>query len=466
MGKNKRYVSRALRIAASAALTSLLLGCGSESGEREIPDSHTSDVLVCGTHNVIGPDGTVREAPTWFNVAGINAKLRYYPELAEAFGRSQVTSCDEAKAYTLSYAAFSQEHPGFDFDQPFEPRRPPPLPDDALPEGSTIKISGGNLKQLAPVVEIVNATGGCTGTFIAKNWIVTAAHCLNIGSGTTPKAEGYYPYTIKWSDNAGLVRRKADFRYVLQYVSPSYTGDFGPYLPAAGIGTDFALLYISETYDGWLPPGAPGLSDFMRVSLAGFASSSAEAWGWGQPIDSLASTSISNHQPIQQVSTDPSVIQGTIPSAPPYVCHGDSGGPLLDKYFLPAADGGQVAAIVASFVGGSTSTPTSPCFDKAGKQVYWARLDQQFRFIRSAQRQWYGPNWDCKLATETGSLGTKIAQCAPAPCQADADCASIPNTHCAGASASITACGDVCGTGGGCDCIYGKCLPNYDPNAP
>jgi hypothetical protein len=459
-----------LRVVVCTSVALSQLGCSSanESDETAAPTSRvTSDVLVCGTHAQVSATGETEQVPSWFNVAGINAKLKQYPRLAEAYGKSVVSSCDDAKDYVVAYQDFSAKNPGFDLDQAFIERRPPPLPDSTPPEVSEVKISGGNLKAFAPVVELETVQGTrtkiCTGSFIAKNWILTAAHCLNIGTGPTPKADNaYYRYLIKWSDNAGLVRRSMSVPWVLQFVSPSYTGDYGDKLPTVGIGTDFAVLYVGKQYDGFLPPGGPDQTDFLRLSLAGFATSSAEAWGWGLPINGLAYMSISNHVPIGQSPDDPSVIRGKIPTAPPYLCHGDSGGPLVDKYFLPAASGGQVPAIVGTFVGGSVVSDTAQCFTKTGpeERVYWARVDQQFRFIRAAQRSYYGPAWDCKIATEVGSTTTKVAQCSPTACKVDADCAAEPNTHCE-TLAEDQVYGNLC-NGPSADCIYGKCLPNYD----
>jgi hypothetical protein len=60
----------------------------------------------------------------------MNMKMAHYPRFAEAIGMHCVHDCAEARAYMKAYDAYAHDHPGFDADQPIDPRPPvvPPPP--------------------------------------------------------------------------------------------------------------------------------------------------------------------------------------------------------------------------------------------------------------------------------------------------------------------------------------------------
>ena len=463
-----------------AALASawLFVGCSS-GGVPETSTRTNTDAIVCGSHTALDRDGNAFEVPSWYNARGINAKLKYYPDLAARLGRDHIATCADGHDYDVAYEQYSAEHPGFDSDQPieFEPRAP--LPDQMPAAESEEKIAFGDIHPFAPVVQIQTTYRGtsssCTGTFIAKNWIATAAHCLNIGEGPGVKADNaYYRFTIVWSDALGHVGRQVTIPYVLQYLSPNYRGDFGQALPPKPRGGDFALLNVPEYYNSSLALSAPDGGDFMLLSMADSAPPpSSEAWGWGQPASNLLeSMPLDTYTPLFVDSTDNSALVGQIPSNPPLLCHGDSGGPVVEKFQINDATTGEpteVPAVVATLVGGEVmNTKTSQCLDQPGGPVAWARMSEQYHFIRASMRDIYGPDFQCKMLPIIGST-SKLAQCWLTPCQADADCAGDPKTHCVNpGSASFFTCSPSRCAGTDipvCGCIFGQCEPKSEDDA-
>jgi hypothetical protein len=456
------------------ALVSAWVINGCSSGP--VPDASTNtstDAIVCGSHIVLDRDGAPVEVPSWYNARGINAKLKYYPDLAARLGRDHIATCADGHDYDIAYEQYATEHPGFDDDQPIQFEKHPPLPEKMPAASSDEKIASGDINSFAPVVQLQTTYRGkihfCTGTFIAKNWIATAAHCLNIGPGPGVQADNaYYPFTVVWSDALGHVGRQVTIPYVLQYLSPNYRGDFGEDLTPKPRGEDFALLNVPEYYNSSLPLGTPNGGDFMLLSMVDSAPpSSSEAWGWGEPaLNLLESMPLDNYVPIFVDSGDNSALLGQIPSNPPLLCLGDSGGPLVDKFQIndpTTGDPTEAPAVVATLVGGKVANQmTSQCLDAAGGPVVWSRMSQHYPFISQSMQDIYGPNFQCKQVRLTGS-GATLAQCWLTPCQADDDCKDDPNTHCKNpGSADLFTCSPSRCAGTDmpvCGCIYGQCEP-------
>jgi len=471
-------ITRLLGIFAFACAAALL-GCSSGSE----PTAAESEALVCGTRTAITVDGEAVQVPAWVNARGINAKLRFYPGLAGLLGRDRIETCDDARAYEAAYEQYASQYPGFDDDEPYETRPVPPLPADARPNTQSEKIAFGDIGPFSPVVNLYTKIKGkyysCTGTFIAKNWIMTAAHCMNIGEKAQIQPDNaYYTWWVVWGDANGHQGKTQEFPYVLQVVHPSYSGTFGDDSTPAGtgaIGRDFALLYFDGIYDGDLPASNQPDLDFMRLSDAGSASSSARAWGWGAPNpparvgDLLRSAPVSGFAPVFPSQNDDTALIGQTPSTPPLMCRGDSGGPLVDKYFVtdPANSNQtiEVPAAVATLSGGTFLTKTSVCLDSPGGLVIWGRTDKNFRFLRRVmQERFYGPDFYCNFRTDVVSA-VRLASCWLKPCRVDADCAGQqPASSCVrvGLGTSGYECsGSVCNT----TPSNGKCQPLFNPNS-
>jgi hypothetical protein len=459
----------------------LLVGCSSGIEPTPTDIAVESDGLVCGTRTAISAEGESVEVPAWYYTRGMNARLRSFPALAQLFGHERVSTCDEAAAYRAAYAQYAVEHPNFALEQPYEVRALPPLTAHIpSPEVMEEKISTGTISRFAPVVQIrttyYNKVWACTGSFIAKNWIMTDAHCMNPGEDKTKIVadNAYRSWTVIFSDANGNVGKQLNLDYVLQLVHFDFAGTIGEGGSIADpVGSDFALLYIDGSYDKNLPRSATPGSDFLRLSTAGAAPLSARAWGWGGPANNVSkSMPLTAYTQLSQDPKDITNLTATIPSTDPYLCHGDSGGPLVDKYFVNDAAGQvtEVPAAVATYVGGGAKTKTSPCMDLTGGKVYWGRLDQNLRFIRRVMRDrsFNGPNFDCRYDLEVGSTGHQVVSCWLTPCLADDECG--PKARCvnSGSEDWVTCSPTTCdGTPqkGTCGCIRGKCQPLFDSGA-
>jgi hypothetical protein len=71
----------------------------------------------------------------WYVLSAMNIKMRHYPDFAAAIGMKCVHNCAEARAYMKAYREYSRLHPGFDVNQPLDPRPPfpPPVADSGTP---------------------------------------------------------------------------------------------------------------------------------------------------------------------------------------------------------------------------------------------------------------------------------------------------------------------------------------------
>jgi hypothetical protein len=502
--------------AAWLLLVASILGCGGSDERAE--KATTAKVLSCGTYQVTGADGTMGTRQEWYALPAINRKLRFYPEFATAIGIDHVSDCAGARAYIEAEAIYADSHPGFDLDFPIEPPpAPPAVRHGAKPELSTPQIMGGVAGRNAPIVQLVTTeTDGsfqsCTGTFIAKNWIATAGHCMVVGdnpmqindSSAPDTLFAWYPYQIAWfdlsgnpipvngsttsfSDVAGSLKT-----FALQYVDPRYEGpgvgvqmpgEFqwaksSPKFPHGAF--DFALLYLNkDDNDPVLPPNAndgssmrisgdprPGPSD--RFYGAGCTGSGAPC---GFPpsnplVFPLKSGSNAELAPFQVVLPD--FVKITIPQnfTGTTVCHGDSGGPIT-RSFLVAHDNGPPTLEQALVGVLSTFNTSGSCAVNAGTDVFWVSVVDEFVWINEAMEQWNGQQFTCKGMSEVNSVSIDFLQCWGSPCQSDCDCDMANGEFCSRSGQALNAgiaiqgngsC-PICGTANAsCDCVVGQCL--------
>src|SRR5262249_4805448 len=138
----------------------------------------------------------------------------------------------------------------------------PERPADFRPTVEENKVFGGPAVQNQPVVRLVryppstiptdSAAGKsktCSGTFIARNWIATAAHCAAVAyypnDPTRVDYDGWFVWDISFSDSNGRPTKTLS-TLVLQFVDPLWMGpisggtQLNPTLPMH----DFALFHV------------------------------------------------------------------------------------------------------------------------------------------------------------------------------------------------------------------------------
>jgi len=353
-----------------------------------------------------------------------------------------------------------------DWTPPPKPERPTPRHDDDF---EVEKIRGGSPDLLAPVVGIDGPQGGCTATFIGRNWLMTAAHCLQTEPGFVPtdpahesaaKVHKWYRWSVIRYGQFGVPNGTPQTFDMLQYMDPRYIGFRDPVTDRtlAGAFHDFALLYVGDWQDNRLSNNVPNPAVFaepyMRISLRKSVTPSSNFWGRGDPDPALKlfRGGIQGYT----FAENTSLLFVGRSSADPSPCIGDSGGPLVDRYDLNDPFTNTVHA--DAFAVGVTSRVRSrdgQCTTLPGP-VVWARASQERLFIQSTIKDYY-LHYNCLEGSTVGSSAPDYLQCWAKPCKADTDCTKTE--ICVHAAASLinkscTAC-----VSGGCDCMYGQCMP-------
>jgi hypothetical protein len=523
MGHSVRGRACVVALAAIVAL-GVAGGCSSKPAGRS--GATSSDVIVCGVSPIVDESGANSAVPEVYVLPAMNNKLRHYPDFAKAIGMKSVSSCDEARAFYSAYMKYFESHPHFDVREPFEL---PPLstmpPSHPEPEVIVPKIYNGYRTFNFPVVEIEylpdpttvaqwNATPGtlhldptktikCSATFIAKNWIATAAHCIVVrgawNSATqSPDWDGWYNWDIRWADAQGNIEPNGGSwtlknALLHQIPDPDYVGLDPSSWTLDAAAHDFALLYVpASLYDGHLPAdqlqddAPPSVKTAMAVSVAEPDSSwNLTIYGYGRTKPFPGSTSDSGAlrsaplQPNQFVDLISYIAQNAPPPLPtPYgtTCLGDSGGPWVRNVTDSDGHTQQVLVGITSGFQGPGFGAGNFCGVTAGDTTNAVAVNQEIDFINETMQTAYGDgsdpaltNPDAFTCTSRASLASTngdpdYAECWGTPCNSDCDCPSSlyycsNPTNDPGSLWARAGC-DACVSG--CGCVVGQCLPRPD----
>lgn len=522
--------NRAMRWIAAIALGSLHLACSAPPGVTGVspgePEATAPSVLrtsaVCPqvnpTTGEVSPQLYVFFAMTW--------KLAHFPDFAAEVGLDAVTSCEEGDRYIEGYARYAAANPSFDFEQNYDFSQ-----DDAPPEPATKpdvqKIFFGTAALNNPVVQIgfsntPNTFGFngnlCSGTFIAKNWILTAAHCITFSAVDHCIQDGISPYSLRceptlsnWAQWEVVFKKDTPVEadqfvrvpyFALAYIHPLWVGtdptqnpDLNVLpisMPADFSEHDLALLYIGD--DGSLPPnveqdGAKRLSIVEPQPIDW----DFQFFGWGLP---KKPASVPAHpepnlelwestvQPVFAVPNEllrSNVITGTTQngSIQSGACAGDSGGPLMRMNVpirtnpMNQVNSVQVIAGVTSTGLAKTSTIcTMGTLPTGSITTTFTRVDtpSNFDFIESRIRRWNGnpiteeSGFRCRRRpVDQDGPDLQVAECWGPPCTTQSQCTPQNLVFCSHTEADFSFC-PTCGGSGGCGCLVGQCIP--DPRNP
>jgi secreted trypsin-like serine protease len=211
-----------------------------------------------------------------------------------------------------------------------------------------------------------NRAGQCSGTVVAPNLVLTAAHCAeNKQTGVLNEASGYQVVTGNVDRGAPATERQVSgvARVIVCSCFDRRT-DVG----------DVALLELSAPTSAPVVTFAPSPRDGTEALLAGWGltyynqESPSERLQWAATVVQHAERC--EHEAPPFVPASQICVMDT-PSRQTGACEGDSGGPLLLPE--PSAVGGMVQIGVADHVYGECSTTSPSVFTRVDVISAWVR---------------------------------------------------------------------------------------------
>ncbi len=510
MQYSTRFRLNPRRVLAAAGACLAVLGCGASEGDTFTTPKATQPATPAGADSrpksIVCGDAMTEGAfePELYMLSAMNNKLRAYPEFAAALGMDEVSDCDSARAFYEGLESYSKDHPGFDGDQPLDPTpvELPALPPDSDEESKIFNgVEPVGATNRPPVVRLdfvfSNTDPGkpphpragkelhCSGTFISKNWILTAAHCVSAPAvdhcvrAGTPFVEGqcvpnwnvYGRWTLQ-IDLQSLPRVLTHAFVHPDWIGrqPQNNGLFRNLSEQEAMNTashDLALLYIPDQSS---LPGDVEENHAMRFwmpELDPFAPPALTFWGWGVPDR----TKLLKAQATQDyiLSKFPNQIAAiTTAEGASFPCDGDSGGPLVRDVTI--VDNKLRTRTVPAIMGvTSIGTNVCPGFSDprppVGLNIRWARVDNEFKFIESRMKLHMGRKFACLKIKQTTGTVAEVAECWGSPCTGVENRAAglgcLDDEICYQPGRDFNNRCPACNNAAGCGCIIGQCLKEF-----
>ena len=351
-----------------------------------VEDPHPqSDENLCGVTELgVDSDGIRMAHEERYNFARMNFKLAAYPMLQAATGLTNVSGCEDARAFIRGYNQYRIDHP--EFVETFYSDRPLVV----VPRSDTevSKIYQGTT--LSPGIYDLNTMGlqaatkhndipkgyVCSAVRLSPNLLLTAAHCVPTPNSTTDTVVEYQIWIRRaTASTADFFRVAAGTKIVFHtksQQSPNYTGE-GDY------NNDLALIYIPYKEQAKMRRTSDEISAYNSISV--FIGTKTPAANDLQTLNSWGPTTLRNSDPgisKWQQNTASDTIETVVASKTAWtiqassnsvqMCEGDSGsGALRDGLYL---DG------IASIIEKPNGVAMFEGCANGGATQYWTDVNQ------------------------------------------------------------------------------------------